>query len=102
MALQERKYLAAARTELERDIRRLEERSHAMSTKDLNYMDVNSKVDFSLSAGLINAQQAEAYKERLLKAHQAEVERRNFERTESREIVDDYGTSHPTARHVEK
>lgn len=91
MPLFESRYKAAAKTELERDIRRLEEKDKAAQTKvdfDNTANMASSNLNFAQRLNLISAEQYAKYKERIEKATQ-EYER--MQRTESQEErVDDF------------
>lgn len=93
MPLFERGYRAAARTELERDIRRIEEKDKKAQTK-IGEAEFNKGVDtmysninFAERLNLISEEQARAYRER---AEKATVEFNNMQKEEHDEIVDDF------------
>lgn len=89
MALVESRYKAAARAEIERDIRQLEERGKIKyagimdSTRDSTF----GNVDFSQRISLISDAQAKEYRSRI---QAAEIERQKLERNETRDIVNDF------------
>lgn len=91
MALFERKYRAAATTELERSIRDIEERDKIAQTKNgfsWETADVQCNLNFAERLGLISAAQAEAYRQRVL---QAQLDFANMQRTETRgDMVDSF------------
>jgi hypothetical protein len=88
MPLIENKYRAAATTELEREIRRLEEKDAAFHSSDEHPIDVGAvtaNVDFAERIRLLDAEQAHSYRERISKLR--------FEallRTQTSVIVDDF------------
>ncbi len=84
MAFFENGYKTAARTELERSVREVEEGKKEIS--DNNMYGVNVNIDFAQKLQLITNKQAQEYKARI----QAAIKHRNFQRTESGEIVDDF------------
>lgn len=89
MALLENGYKTAARTELERSIREIEERNKKAETikkTDGTMQTVNNNIDFAQKLNLITEKQARLYRERI----QASVNFRRFQRMESEEIVDDF------------
>jgi len=86
MALLENRYKAAARTEIERDIRRLEERGKSMNI-DKMVLYVNGKLDIIKDIELITEAQALEYGKRIQKA---EHDRKIIERHETRDIVNDF------------
>ena len=72
MPLFERGYKAAATAELERSVRELEERNKTAQTKTDFMKDAastESNLNFAERINLISTTQAEAYRERMLKAH---------------------------------
>ena len=89
MPLFESGYRAAAKTELERDIREIEAKDKAAQTRQdfqNGANEVQSNIDFAQRLNLINQEQAEAMRERVKKA----MENQQFMRNEGEEIVDDY------------
>lgn len=89
MALFERNYRAAATAEFERSVRDLEERDKVAETKSVfqkDATDVQSNLNFAERINLVSTVQADAYRDRILKAHLA-FDR--MERTETRDFVDD-------------
>jgi len=96
LPLFENNYRAAATTELERDIRSLEERDKTAQTKPVFEQGsnaVNSNINFAERIELINADQADDYYKRV---EQAQRRFENLERYETREIVND--TENPRER----
>ena len=91
MALFERNYRAAATSELERSIRDLEERDKKAQTKpafEKDVADIHSNLNFVERINLISATQAEAFRQRVLKAH---LDFKHMQRTETRDdIVDSF------------
>ena len=87
MALLESRYKAAARTEIERAIRQLEERGKGAAIANEDAAAVSGKVDLSQNIGLISEVQAREYKARI---QTAELDRRKLERIETRDIVNDF------------
>ena len=91
MALFEKNYKAAAIAELERSVRDLEERDKTAQTKpafEKDVADTQGNLNFAERLNLINAVQAEAFRQRVQKA-QIEFER--MQRTETRDdIVDSF------------
>ncbi len=91
MQLFERGYKAAATAELERSVRDLEERDKTAQTKATFMKDAastESNLNFAERINLISVTQADAYRERMLKA-QLDFER--MQRTETRDdIVDSF------------
>lgn len=91
MALFERNYRAAASAELERIIRELEDRDIKAQTKpdfDKNVADITSKLNFVERINLVSAKQAEAFRQRVLKA---QLDFRHMQKTETRDdIVDSF------------
>lgn len=91
MPLFERGYKAAATAELERSVRDLEERDKTAQTKAAFMKDAastESNLNFAERINLISVTQADAYRERMLKA-QLDFER--MQRTETRDdIVDSF------------
>lgn len=90
MPLFERGYRAAARTELERTIRAVEDRDKAAQTRqDFNncVLETRGSVNFAEYLGVISAGQAASYRIRL---EQAQREFERLDRTERRLIVDDF------------
>ena len=91
MQLFERGYKAAATAELERSVRDLEERDKTAQTKATFMEDAantESNLNFAERINLISVTQADAYRERMLKA-QLDFER--MQRTETRDdIVDSF------------
>lgn len=90
MPLFESGYKAAAVTELERSVRELEARNKTAQTKanwELQASTTGGNVNFAQLLELVSLEQANAFKERIESARR---EFADFERTESREIVDDY------------
>lgn len=91
MALFEKGYKAAAIAEIERSVRDLEERDKTAQTKpafEKDAADTQSNLNFAERLNLINAVQAEAFRQRVQKA-QIDFER--MQRTETRDdIVDSF------------
>ncbi len=91
MPLFERGYKAAATAELERSVRELEERNKTAQTKTDFMKDAastESNLNFAERINLISTTQAEAYRERMLKAH---LDFERMQRTETRDdIVDSF------------
>lgn len=91
MPLFERNYKAAATADLERSVRDLEERDKTAQTKPAFLKDaasVESNLNFAERLNLISVTQADAYRQRMLKA-QLDFER--MQRAETRDdIVDDF------------
>jgi len=87
-------YRAKACNEIERGLRNIEkdmtseDKSDADFFNDLSVADYN--MDFARQLDLITEQQLLAYKERIAAVEEARRDFRNFERTESRHIVDDF------------
>lgn len=77
MPLFERGYKAAARTELERDIRRIEEKDKKAQTKE-DFEEasaaVKSNLNFAERLNLISVEQANDYRDRVEKANQKFLE----------------------------
>ena len=97
MPLLERGYRAAAQTELERNIRLLEDRDKAAQGKvdvDTAAVAARNNVDFCLRTGLIQAKQADRYRERIEYALKAEEQIK----AQSGEVVDGYTNPHEQSR----
>lgn len=92
-SLFERAYRAAAKTELERATRELEDRNkRSQSKKDFedSQMAVSSNVDFAERINIISEEQAASYRRRIKKAAE---ERERSEEPEWQEDVNGDGTS---------
>lgn len=91
MALFEKGYKAAAIAELERSVRDLEERDKTAQTKpafEKDAADTQSNLNFAERLNLINAVQAEAFRQRIQKA---QIDFEHMQRTETRDdIVDSF------------
>ena len=92
-------YKSLAESELERDIRRLEERNKKAQTFKVFNMETSnasSNIDFAARIGLITGAQELNYQRRVaaLREQQSEFER--MERNETRDIVND--TENPRER----
>ncbi len=90
MPLFERGYKAAASTELERDLRAIEEKDKKAQTKqefDAAVQSVKSNLNFAERINLISVQQADALRERV-KA--AELDYQRMQRIEHNDMVDDF------------
>ena len=101
MPLFERGYKAAATAELERSVRELEERNKTAQTKTDFMKDAastESNLNFAERINLISTTQAEAYRERMLKAH---LDFERMQRTETRDdIVDSFETQESARRGI--
>jgi len=91
----ENRYKAVATTILEREIRRLEGKNKTAHTYPGD--EYNAAVDtlfaninFSLVIGLLAADQAKTYRQRIIRAGQIRADIQRLDREESRMIVDDY------------
>lgn len=89
MALLENDYRAAAIAELERDVRRIEEKDKIAQTKEEIREDttgIQTNIEFAQRLNLITQQQAEAYKKRVREA----VGFNDLMRREMEDITDDF------------
>ena len=89
MPLLESGYKAAAKTELERDIRELESKDKAAQTRTEFAESANgiqSNITFAQRLNLIGEQQAEEMKRRV----ETEIAQNNFMRNEMEELTDDF------------
>lgn len=100
MSLFERGYRAAAKTELEHNLREIEERNKNAQTKaseqETAAITFDSNVTFAQKCGLISEQEAAKYRKRLEAARSHE----ELARTQTEEIVDGY--SNPYEQGVER
>lgn len=90
MPLFERGYRAAASTELERDLREIEDKDKKAQTKqefDLACQNFNSNLNFAERINLIGVQQADALRQRV---NAALIEYEKMQRQEHDEKVDDF------------
>ena len=89
MSLLESGYKAAAKTELERDIRELESKDKAAQTRtefEESASGIQSNITFAQRLNLIGEQQAEEMKRRVETA----IAQNNFMRNEMEELTDDF------------
>lgn len=89
MGLLESNYKIAARSELERDIRRIEEKDKAAQTKaetQIKANEIQNNIEFAQRLNLITQQQAEAYKRRVKEV----VDFNELMKREIEDIPDDF------------
>lgn len=88
MPLLESGYRAAAQTELERDIRELEERDKAAQSRKTTdgASDIQSNITFAQRLNLISEKQAQEMKRRV----EATIQNNQFMRNECEERIDDF------------
>lgn len=93
MGLLESNYKIAARSELERDIRRIEEKDKAAQTKadtKIKANEIQNNIEFAQRLNLITQQQAEAYKRRVKEV----VDFNELMKREIEDIPDDFENPH--------
>ncbi len=95
----ERGYRAAAKTELERAARELEERNKTVQTRangqETAAITFDNNVSFAQQIGLISAQEAAAYRKRVQAAKELKDQEEHARQTE--EIVDGFSNPHEQA-----